>query len=67
MIVFRLELDEARGVIAPTYKDIDADGRVLVPFSLWEEYMAPALCEHGPRMVIDENGKERLSIEGKLL
>jgi hypothetical protein len=29
--------------------------------------MDPALRERRPRMVIDENGKERLSVEGKLL
>jgi len=50
-----------------TYKVIDADGHVLEPFSLWEEYMDPAVRDRGPRMVIDENGKERLTVEGKLL
>jgi hypothetical protein len=40
-----------------TYNVIDADGHVLEPFSLWEEYMDPILREPRPRMVIDENGK----------
>jgi len=44
--------------MAVNYTVIDADGHVLEPFSLWEEYMDPALCERRPRMVIDENGKE---------
>jgi predicted TIM-barrel fold metal-dependent hydrolase len=42
-------------------------GAPVAWFSLWEEYMDPALRERRPRMVIDENGKERLSVEGKLL
>jgi hypothetical protein len=29
--------------------------------------MDPALSKRRPRMVIDENGKERLTVEGKLL
>jgi hypothetical protein len=53
--------------MAITYNAIDADSHVLELFSLWEEYMDPALRERRPRMVIDENGKERLSVEGKLL
>jgi uncharacterized protein len=53
--------------MAPTYDVIDADGHVLEPFSLWQEYMDPAFRERRPRMVIDENGKERLNIEGRLL
>ena len=40
---------------------------VLEPFSLSEEYIEPEFRERRPRMVIDENGKERLSVEGKLL
>src|SRR6266478_8878852 len=53
--------------MAVNYTVIDADGHVLEPFSLWEEYMDPALRERRPRMVIDENGKERLIVEGELL
>src|SRR5271167_1464594 len=46
---------------------IDADGPGLEPFSLWEEYMDPEFHERRPRFTIDENGKERLKVEGKLL
>jgi predicted TIM-barrel fold metal-dependent hydrolase len=53
--------------MAVTYNVIDADGHVLEPFALWEEYMDPEFRERRPRLVIDENGKERLSVEGKLL
>src|SRR5487761_478214 len=58
---------ERRRVMARAYNIIDADGHVLEPFSLWEEYMDPAFRERRPRMVIDDNGKERLGVEGKLL
>src|SRR5487761_420520 len=60
-------ISERRGVMARAYNIIDADGHVLEPFSLWEEYMDPAFRERRPRMVIDDNGKERLGVEGKLL
>ena len=53
--------------MALAYNVIDADGHVLEPFSLWEEYMDPAFRERRPRLVIDENGKERFGVEGKLL
>jgi hypothetical protein len=53
--------------MALAYKIIDADGHVLERFSLWEEYMDPAFRDRRPRMVIDENGKERIGVEGKLL
>jgi hypothetical protein len=49
------------------YDAIDADGHVLEPFSLWRAYIDPEFRERRPRLVIDENGKERLSVEGKLL
>src|SRR5215204_7096603 len=53
--------------MARAYNAIDADGHVLEPFSLWEEYIDPEYRERRPRMVIDENGKERMTVEGKLL
>ena len=53
--------------MAIAYNVIDADGHVLEPFSLWEDYMDSEFRERWPRMIIDENGKERLSVEGKLL
>jgi uncharacterized protein len=49
--------------MALTYNVIDADGHVLEPFFVWEEYMDPAFRELRPRMMIDENGKERLRVE----
>src|SRR5262249_33244138 len=58
---------KGKGLMALAYNAIDADGHVLEPFSLWEEYMDPAFRERRPRLVIDENGKERFGVEGKLL
>jgi len=49
------------------YNVIDADGHILEPLDLWDTYMDPTFRERRPRFVIDENGKERLSVEGKLL
>src|ERR1700719_4553455 len=49
------------------YNVVDADGHVLEPLDLWDHYIDPAFRERRPRFVIDENGKERLSVEGKLL
>lgn len=53
--------------MAIAYTAVDADGHVLEPFSMWEDYIDPAYRERRPRMVIDDNGKERMSVEGKLL
>ena len=49
------------------YNVVDADGHILEPLDLWDRYMDPEFRERRPRFVIDENGKERLSVEGKLL
>jgi predicted TIM-barrel fold metal-dependent hydrolase len=49
------------------YNAIDADGHILEPLDLWDRYIDPEFRERRPRFVIDENGKERLSVEGKLL
>ena len=49
------------------YNVVDADGHILEPLDLWDRYIDPEFRERRPRFVIDENGKERLSVEGKLL
>src|SRR5207253_9746773 len=49
------------------YHVVDADGHILEPLDLWDHYIDPAFRERRPRFVIDVNGKERLSVEGKLL
>src|SRR5260370_38381389 len=53
--------------MAREYTGIEADGHILEPLDLWDRYMDPEFRERRPRFVIDENGKERLSVEGKLL
>src|SRR5258708_20062850 len=50
-----------------SYQAIDADGHILEPLDLWDKYMDPGFHERRPRFVIDDNGKERLSVDGKLL
>ena len=49
------------------YNVVDADGHILEPLTLWADYIDPAFRERQPRFVIDDNGKERLTVEGKLL
>src|SRR5260370_18549675 len=50
-----------------TYNVIDADGHVLEPFTLWNDYMDPQYRERAPKLVKDKNGKERLLLEEKIL
>src|ERR1700730_697814 len=49
------------------YNVVDADGHILEPLDLWDKYIDPEFRERRPRFLIDENGKERLGVEGKLL
>jgi len=49
------------------YRVIDADGHILEPLSLWTDYMDPKYRDRAPRMMKDENGKERLIIDEKKL
>jgi hypothetical protein len=53
--------------MARAYNVVDADGHILEPLDLWDNYIDPEFRERRPRFVIDENGKDRLSVEGKLL
>ncbi|HEV2545730.1 MAG TPA: amidohydrolase family protein [Stellaceae bacterium] len=50
-----------------TYDVIDADGHVLEPFTLWNDYLDPAYRDRAPKLVKDQNGKERLLLEEKIL
>src|SRR5216683_5706780 len=50
-----------------TYNVIDADGHILEPVDIWDRYMDPAYRERAPRLIIGDNGKERLLVEGKIL
>src|SRR5260370_41087096 len=53
--------------MALAYNVIDADGHILEPLDLWDKYIDPEFRERRPQFVIDQNGKERLEVEGKLL
>ena len=50
-----------------SYNVIDADGHVLEPFSLWNDYMDPKFRPRAPKLVKDKNGKERLLLEDQIL
>ena len=45
------------------YNAIDADGHVLEPTTLWDDYMDPAFRDRAPRLVVNNDGKEMLLIE----
>src|SRR6266702_6313301 len=52
--------------IGRTYNVIDFDGHVLEPQHFWREYIDPQYRDRAPDLIVDDNGKERLLIEGKL-
>jgi uncharacterized protein len=45
------------------YDVIDADGHILEPLDLWDQYIDPKYRDRAPKIVKGENGKERLVIE----
>jgi predicted TIM-barrel fold metal-dependent hydrolase len=49
------------------YHVVDADGHILEPISLWQDYMDPAFRDRAPRLMRDADGKERLVIEEQIL
>jgi len=49
------------------YKVIDADGHILEPVDLWDNYMDPTFRARAPRMFVDTDGKDRLNIDGKII
>src|SRR5262249_61573587 len=53
--------------MARKYTVFDADGHILEPLDLWENYIAPAFRDRAPRIVKGENGKERLVIEEQVV
>lgn len=50
-----------------TYNVIDADGHILEPVDIWDNYMDPAYRDRAPRLFVDVDGKERLRVEDKVL
>lgn len=56
--------------IGPTHRlafngAVDADGHILDPPDLWEQYIDPKYRDRAIRMVKDENGLEELEIDGR--
>jgi uncharacterized protein len=45
---------------------VDADGHILEPPTLWEEYIDPQFRDRALRVRIDENGLEQLEYDGKV-
>src|SRR5438094_4518418 len=45
------------------YNVVDADGHILEPLDLWNNYIDPKFRDRAPRIEKMENGKERLIIE----
>src|SRR5204863_3461757 len=43
---------------------VDADGHILEPPTLWEDYIDPAFRDRALRITVDENGLEELEIGG---
>ena len=42
--------------MSQTYNTVDADGHILEPLTLWDDYIDPAFRDRSPRHVIDEHG-----------
>src|SRR5215471_10701869 len=50
-----------------TYNAIDADGHVLEPRNFWRDYIDPQYRDRAPDLIVDDKGKERFLVEGRLL
>jgi predicted TIM-barrel fold metal-dependent hydrolase len=46
---------------------IDVDGHVWEPDAAWEEHLDPAFLDRRPRIVRDERGTTRYSLDGRLM
>ena len=49
------------------YNVIDADGHILEPLTLWNDYMDPKFRDQAPKLIRDKDGKQRLQIGEQLL
>ena len=50
-----------------SYNVIDADGHILEPFTLWDKYLDPKYRARAPKLVKDNEGKQKLLLEEKVL
>src|ERR1700688_4832371 len=53
--------------MAGVYNRIDSDGHILEPVTLWNDYMDPAYRDRAPKLIIDNDGKEKLFLENQVL
>ena len=49
------------------YNVIDADGHILEPLTLWNDYMDPEFRDLAPTLIRDADGKQRLQVGEQLL
>ena len=49
------------------YNVVDADGHILEPLTLWNDYIDPKYRDRAPRLIRDSDGKERLLLENQVL
>ena len=45
---------------------IDADGHIVEPRALWQEYAEPAFRDRIPQVVTDTDGSDRVKVEGEI-
>ena len=48
-------------------KIIDADGHIVEPRALWQEYIDPAFRDRVPQIAKDEEGIDRVKVEGRIM
>jgi hypothetical protein len=53
--------------MARAYNVIDADGHILEPLNLWSDYIEPKYRDKAPKLIRDEEGKQRLQVGEQLL
>ena len=46
------------------YNVIDADGHILEPLTLWDDYIDPGFRDRAPRLIIGKDGKEMAVYRG---
>ncbi len=50
-----------------THKIIDADGHIVEPPVVWQEYIELAFRDRIPQVVKDDEGVDRMKVEGQIL
>lgn len=53
--------------MTPTHTIIDADGHIVEPAVLWQEYIELAFRDRIPQVVKDNEGVDRMKVEGQIL